>query len=465
MSLDNTAKNAVSAEFLSQAANTVVLFKNPESVPKTRRGALVFAPGYEGSLMFDPALDFLVSAPSLQEGAKNFSESLVTDEDILSSRDPIWSYNSRSLLESLFICGTELWKYLHEDAASRPGRIPPDFPSLTDTIFGMFDDLAAAKTGADGEKDKNSPRSLPEWWNIVPDGERQVLRTVVLGAPQTTAGSLLAVVNSYTSGISRTYSAGKCPALFSPDVEENVYVYLPAVNASMLGVVLKAATAAWGANTHIVAREVSSWNKRILDVFAEFLLSANLRDENVLATASTPPRDMASWWSGPVAWGTSPSYPSLGLFRAKVEETTGNVNGRLVVLETETPEHCSVSSYIRLDENGWSEGFISERAIDSVEGVSCIKIMPSGGEQSKEIRDLRRIFSDGERSPMFSVGDDGTHFVVFERLDGEDEFIEEEPEETAETNAKNEDGMDEPDVDNFIDFLDFLSNEDEQNLR
>lgn len=405
LSSDEHTKKVVMEEFLSSRnTHTLVIFRDEKEIPDTKKGVNLFAPYFECSFGFDPAFDILSGSATVNEAARAFSEALVTDGDMMMSRDPIWSYNSRGLLASLFVAGTALWKYLHKQSGGITG---PDFPSLTDTIFGMIDDLSACRIRS-GDLVTRTSMSFPEWWNIADDAEQEFIKSTVLGAPLNTAGSLLAVTNSYTGNIMRLYSGEKCPLLFNPDWPENVYVYLPAINAQMLDILLRTAKTVWKSDFSLVACGVSSWGKRPLAVLGNFLGESSMDDDRFLMLGTSPSAEILDWYSGSFGWGDSISAPALTFFRRKVEETTGNPNGLLTALHAETPERCAPGEWLRLTSAGWSVESIDEEKIESMKTRDHLHIRPEHGGQSDEVVSLRNIFGDGSSNSPFLVSGNGS---------------------------------------------------------
>jgi hypothetical protein len=401
-------KRVMMDEFLSvRKTHTLVLFRDEKDVPVMKTGINLYAPYFECSFGFDPALDMLAASPTVNEAARAFSEAIVTDRDILSSRDPIWSYNARSLLSSLFIGGVEFWKFLHRETDGSGGE---DFPSLSDTIFGMVDDLASAKMKG-GESSSRPSANFPQWWNLIPDEEQEFIRTTVLAAPLNTAGSLLAVINSYIGTIARLYSGDKCPLLFNPEWPENIYVYLPAINAQMLDILLRTARVAWGNELSVVACGISSWGKRFISILGDFCEETGLTEENFLMLGTSPSAETLSWYSGDMGWGEKISSAALTLFRRKVEETTGNPNGLLTSLHIETPERCSGGEWLKLSEAGWTVETVSREAVKEMASRRHVLLRPESGGQSQEVKKLRRIFGDGNTSAPFRTSEDGTVFI------------------------------------------------------
>lgn len=365
LSGDDIMKKAALNGFVSaNRTHTLVIFRDEKEIPDFKAGVNLFAPGYECSFGFDPALDMLSGSASVGEAARAFSEAFVTDGDMLSARDPIWSYNARGLLSSLYICGVALWEYIHTHEGEEAGK---SFPSLTDTIFGMLDDLASARIRT-GDGTGRTALNFPSWWNIVPDAEQEFLKVTVLAAPLSTAGSLLAVVNSYTGNITRLYSGDKCPLLFNPDWPENVYVYLPSINAQMLGILLSCARVAWGNELKVAACGVSSWGKRFLSVLGEFYGETSFGRDNFFMHGTSPAGEILSWYTGDLGWGAKSSAPALTLFRSRVEETTGSPSGLLTALPVETPERCEGGEWICQTEAGWSVEDLGREALENEYG-------------------------------------------------------------------------------------------------
>lgn len=407
LSGDEAVKQVFLEEFLARRrGRTIVIFRDEKEIPDSKEGINLFAPYYEGSFGFDPALDILAGSSTINQAALNFAEALVTDSDIMSSRDPIWSYNSRGLFESLFIAGVQYWRVLHKNCAGQE----KDLPSLTDTIFGMLDDLASSKI-RNGDAGGKAGMSYPEWWSVAGIPEQEFLKTTVLGAPMNTAGSLLAVANSYTGGIMRLYSEDKSPLLFNPEWGENVFVYLPSVNAPALGVLLKTAKVAWGNELRVAACGASSWGKRSLAVLGDFFSENHFEDEDFLIIGTSPTPEILEWYSGALSWGAAASVAGISFFRAKVAETTGNPNGRLTALPAETPEECGASEWLRLNDSGWSLKSLDERALEEMKTRSHIVLRPAKTAQSEEIARLRTIFSDGACPPPFWGSVDGAIII------------------------------------------------------
>lgn len=405
---------------MDRPGKNLVIFRDETEIPIQKGGINLYAPGYECTFGFDPAFDMLSASPTLNEASRSFCEALVTDGDILNSRDPFWAFNARNLLSALFIGGVFFWKSIHKRAGE---FLPSDLPSLTDVILGMVDDMASARMKK-GESTSRVSASLPGWWNLVPEEERDILRAIMLDAPLNTAGSLIAVVNSFTGGLSAFYSSGKCDLLFDPDTEENIFAFLPALNAATLNVLLRTARAAWGKNLRLAACGVSSWPRRSLDVLGSFWSETFSGDDGFLLLASNPHKELVSWYSGDCAWGNALTASASSFFRKSVEETTGNPDGRLTALSVEAPELCDDYSFLRLSEEGWSLGSIKEELVDEMQGRGHVLLRPADCGQSEEIRSLRAIF-EGRQGPVFSYQNGEETFVVHPH--SEENGSEEEP--------------------------------------
>jgi len=428
------ARDAVVEEFLSCGeakdkkgfSGTLVLFRSERDVPDSDEGIRLHAPGKSGSEPFDPALEFFAALPSVSEAALAFAGSLVTDGDMMASRDPIWSYNARMLTANLFSAGVRYWGFLHETAEDY------ELPSLTDTIFGMLDSLANART--DGAK------KLPPWWRFASDSEREFFKATVLSAPASTAGSLLAVTNSYTSNIMRNYSQSKCRPLFDDNMLD-LHVHIASITPSLLSVLLESAHAAWGGDLRIAAAGLHSWGKRYASVLANFMEASALPEENILLCAAAPSDILMSVWNGSVAWGADPTQRASLLFRDKAEETTGNKDGFVVSLEVETPANCGSSEYILLSEDGWSVGRIDAEAFDRVFGAERFRLFndPEMGADDLETMRLKRMVGLGDRvSGMFEKegvcyirGDDDCEFVFGDFVSSDESPSPEAPEPEA----------------------------------
>ncbi|HCA41545.1 MAG TPA: hypothetical protein DEP01_08750, partial [Aminobacterium sp.] len=202
-------------------------------MPSFRQDAL-FAPSYLSSCPFDPAFDILLGAEYVYDGARTFAEAVVPDTDIQVAHDPMWTYNARTLFLNLYMAGVAVWEYAHTHASS--GRAP--LPSLTDTILGMVDDMAMTRMQTTETQYRDGNLSYPSWWHLLGPDEKIFLRNTVIGAPLSTSGSLLAVVNSYTGRLTNTYTATKCAPLFSTHKPSHIKVFLPSINAQTFRVLL-----------------------------------------------------------------------------------------------------------------------------------------------------------------------------------------------------------------------------------
>ncbi|NCB25764.1 MAG: hypothetical protein EOM62_09875 [Bacteroidia bacterium] len=387
----------------------LIIFRHEEEIPVTQEGINLFALNYECSFTFDPALDILAGSSTLKDAGRSFSEILVTNEDILMSRDAFWAYNARNLLSSLFLCGVRHWRYLHHEAGNATRA---DFPSLTGTIFGMLDDLARARAES-GDTNNRTSKRFPQWWNLAPDSEQATIRTTVLDAPLSTAGSLLAVVNTYTGNVKHFYSENKCAPLFRSQGDENIYAFLPTLNARMLNVLLRTANVAWQDSLRVAACGVSSWDRHSLSVLGHFYAESLLQEDAFLMLAKNARDEILSWYKGTMAWGQGPTSTSLTLFRKVVEETTGNQGGRLTALSIETPELCDDYSYLHLDEDGWSVGTIEEELVNSMTTRGHIFLRPAGKEQSEEVKDLLELFEDMPQEGISYMKDDLTFISYY----------------------------------------------------
>lgn len=410
-SKNSALKKAMMEKFLAKRpGKNLVIFRHEEEIPVTEDGINLFAPNYESSFKFDPALDILKGSSTLNDAARSFSEILVTNEDILESRDAIWPYNARNLLSTLFLCGVRFWRFLHHEAGNATCT---DFLSLTGTIFGMIDDLATARMQS-GDTEARTGKRFPRWWNLAPDSEQETIRAIVLDAPLCTAGSLIAVVKSYTGNIKHFSSERKCSPLFSSQGGQNLYAFLPSLNARMLNVLLRTASTAWGSNLRIAACGVSSWDRHSLSILGDFYAESLLQEDAFLMLAKNAADEILSWYKGTTAWGQGPTSASLTYFRKIVEETTGNQGGRLTALPIETPEHCDDYSYLHLDEDGWSVGVIEEESVDGMAERGHIFLRPADKAQSEEVKGLLALFEDMPKEEISYMKDDLTFISYFQ---------------------------------------------------
>lgn len=388
----------------------------------------LLAPYYEGSAPFDPAFDMLCGSMRVYDAARAFAESIVTDGDLRSARDPIWTYNARTLLLNVYMARVCLWEYLHECEA---GRKP--FPSLTDTIFRMVDDLALSRMKTGEQQYRDGTLSYPEWWKLIGVAEQEFIRNTILGAPMNTAGSLLAVVNSYTGSVTNAYSASKSDALFEGDTPCHVRVHLPSINTQTLNIVLSSAATVWGRDMKVCAHGLSSWSKSFVSVFAEFIANRPFKDDSLLITSQGPVQELAPNYNGSTAWGAKPSVNALTFFRKCVEETTGNQNGLLTALPVESPDRLTDDAYMVQSDEGWELLLFDTRLITRAAMQKPITLTPVQTEQSIEIQRLRNLFATeaSRRSPLWER--DGTLFVSFPAIENE---LLSKPEESTENDGE-----------------------------
>lgn len=443
LSRNEALKTTMMEDFLSERpGKTLVLFRDEKEIPVVREGINLYAPGCECSFGFDPAFDMLSASSSVREAAYRFSEALVTDGDILKSKDPIWPSNARNLLSSLFTGGVCLWKFMHEQHGGGP--VPPDFPGLTDVVFGMLDDIAAARMRS-GDPVSRTRKTFPEWWNIIPDDEQSTLSSIMLDAPLNTAGSLVAVTTAFTGGIQWYYSGEKCAHLFDTDQGYDAYAYLPALNAPTVNLLLRTARAAWGRELRIVAREMSSWSAPLQEILANFLTETFSFGDGCLLLDSNPPRGAESWHTGDIAWGNALTSRASAFFRRTVEESTGNPNGRITSLALETPESCGEGEWLLYSGGGWSQRKLSEARTEEMKrGRGHIKIRPAEDRRSEEMQAFLEVF-EGRKPSSLSYEKDGRVFINCSASWGEAEPADESDWRTPENPLSGSGGSPDPD--------------------
>lgn len=376
-----------------------------QSLPSFRQDAL-FAPSYLSSCPFDPAFDILLGAERVYDGARTFAEAIVPDIDMQVAHDPMWTYNARTLFLNLYMAGVAVWEYVHTHTASQDAPLP----SLTDTIFGMVDDMAMTRMQTTEAQYRNGELSYPSWWNLLGKDEKIFLRNTVLGAPLNTSGSLLAVVNSYTGRFTNTYTATKCTPLFSTYKPSHVKVFLPSINAQTFRVLLSCALFIWGHRATICVHNVSAWGQSFIMSLSDFMVSHPLRDMELLITTQSPVPAIEHVYNGTMAWGAQLSVNALTSFRRKVEETTGNPGGLLTSLPIETPAQLSENFYFELTEKGWELKSLDVSLFQRCSAMKSFALKPAETCQSEEVQRLKHIFAIEEKE-VLNIKSDGTIFV------------------------------------------------------
>ncbi len=376
-----------------------------QSLPSFRQDAL-FAPSYLSSCPFDPAFDILLGAEYVYDGARTFAEAVVPDTDIQVAHDPMWTYNARTLFLNLYMAGVAVWEYAHTHASS--GRAP--LPSLTDTILGMVDDMAMTRMQTTETQYRDGNLSYPSWWHLLGPDEKIFLRNTVIGAPLSTSGSLLAVVNSYTGRLTNTYTATKCAPLFSTHKPSHIKVFLPSINAQTFRVLLSCALFIWGRRATICAHNVSAWGQSFIMSLSDFMVSHPLRDTELLITTQSPIPAIEHVYNGTMAWGARLSINALTSFRKKVEETTGNPGGLLTSLPVETPAQLPEDSYFELTEKGWGLRSFDTSLFQYCSTMEPFTLQPAETCQSEEVQRLKHIFAI-EKKEVLNIKSDGTIFV------------------------------------------------------
>ena len=286
------------------------------------------------------------------------------------------------------------------------------------TIFGMLDSLANART--DGAK-----TSVMVAFASDSEGILQGDRFVRSG---NTAGSLLAVTNSYTSNIMRNYSQSKCRPLFDDNMLD-LHVHIASIAVKLLSVLLESAHAAWGGDFRIAAAGLHSWEGGAL----RFCIYGSLRaPEGILLCAAAlqtflyPYRTVVAWAStrrASLLFGTRPRRRKQGQFVSLSRDAANCGSGYLLC--PRTAGASDVSTRRR------SQGFGAER----------FRLFndPEMGADDLETMRLKRMVGLGDRvSGMFEKegvcyirGDDDCEFVFGDFVSSDESPSPEAPEPEA----------------------------------
>ena len=282
-----------------------------------REGSMIYAPGYSGSLKIDLCLEFAMGGefPAVEDMARAISHALVPEHRIREVRDRFWPDSARSVLEALFAGAVYNWGSRIEKM-----KQPCSVDSLTSTFLSMLDDLAAARPeGVSLSKESG----VPAWFSLLGRRHRNLLNSLILKNSPATAGSIMAEVSTFSEPL-RAFSRGKGIQPILGSMRGPLLVYLPAMDAQALFILLKA-FAVSSRTFSIFAPEVGEWEGECLLSLRKAAGGSPFSDL-VWTDGSLIPEGLSG---GSMFWGHTSDRRVLGEFNELVMNTAGRVSGLL----------------------------------------------------------------------------------------------------------------------------------------